>query len=58
MDDGGSGSSGVWNILSEISLDDVDISFYYWSYLQVILCNQAKCCSAGMDWSLNQIENL
>ena len=58
MDEDGSGSSGLWNIRSDISLDDVVLSVYYWAYLQVGLCNRAKCCSAGMDWSLDQIENL
>ena len=58
MDEDGCGSNGVWNICSDISLDDVVLSVYYWDYLQVGLCNQAKCCSADMDWSLDQIENL
>ena len=58
MDEDGCGASGIWNIRSDISLDDVVISVYYCDYLQVGLCNQAKCCSAGMDWSLDQIENL
>ena len=51
-------SSGVWNIHSYISLDDEVLSVYFWDYLQVGLCNQDQCCSAGMDWSLDQIENL
>ena len=58
MDEDGSGSSGVCNIRSDFSLDNVVLSVYYWDYLQVGLCNWAKCCSTGMDWSLNQIENL
>ena len=58
MDEDGCGSSGVWNIHSEISLDDVVISVYYWDYFQVGLCYRTKCCSAGMDWSLDQIDNL
>ena len=58
MDKNKCGSSGVWNIRSDISLDDVVLSVYYWDYLQVGLCNWANCCSAGMDWSLDQIENL
>ena len=58
MVEDGRGASGVWNICSDISLDDVLLSVYYWNYLQVGLCNRAKCCSAGMDWSLDQIENL
>ena len=58
MDEGGCGSSGVWNICSDISLEDVVLSVYYWGYLQVGLFNRVKCCSADMDWSLDQIENL
>ena len=58
MDEGGCGSSGVWNIHSDISLDNVVLSFYYWDFLQVGLFNQAKCCYDGMDWSLDQIDNL
>ena len=58
MDEYGCGASGVWNILSDISLDDVVLSVYYWDYLQFGLFNQAKCCSADMNWSLDQIENL
>ena len=51
-------ASGVWNIRSDISLVYVVLSVYYWDYLQVVLCNQAKFCSTGMNWSLDQIENL
>ena len=58
MDEDGRGASGVWNIRSEISLDYVVISVYYWDYLHARLCNWAKCCSAGIDWSLDQSENL
>ena len=58
MDEVGCGSSGVWNIRSNILLDDVVLSVYYWDCLQVGLCNRAKFCSAVMDWSLDQIENL
>ena len=58
MDKDGCGSSGVWNICSDNSLDDVVLSVYNWYYLQVGLCNKAKFCSADMDWSLDQIENL
>ena len=58
MEEGGCGSSGVWNIHSDISLDNVVLSVYNWDYLQVGLCNRAKCCSADMDWSLDQIDNL
>ena len=55
MDEDGRGASGVWNIFSDISLDGVVLSVYYWDYLQVGLCNRAKCCSADMDWSLDLI---
>ena len=58
MDEDGYSSSGVWNILSENSLDYVVLSVYNWDYLQVGLCNWEKCFSAGMDWSLDQMENL
>ena len=58
MDKDGCGSSGVWNILSDISLDDVVLSVLNWDYLQVGLCNQAKCCSTDMDCSSDQIENI
>ena len=58
MDEDGCGSSGVWNIRSDISLDNMVLSVYYWDFLLVGLCNQAKCFSSGMDWSLEQIENL
>ena len=58
MDEDGCGYSGVWNIRSDISLEDVVLSVYYWDYLQVGLCNWAKCCSTGMNWSLDQIEDL
>ena len=58
MDEDGCGSSGVWNICSYVSLDDVVLSVYNWDYLQVGLCNRKKCCSSEMDWSLDQIENL
>ena len=58
MDEDRCGFSEVWKICSDISLDDIFLSVYYWDYLQVGLINQAKCCSAGMDWSLEQIENL
>ena len=58
MDEDGCGSNVVWNIHSYISLDYVVISVYYWYYLQVVLCDRAWCCYAGMNWSLDQIENL
>ena len=47
MDEDGYGASGVRNVRSDISLDDVVLSVYYWDYLQVGLCNWAKCCSTG-----------
>ena len=34
MDEDGCGSSGVWNIRSDISLEDVVISVHYWDYLK------------------------
>ena len=49
MDEDGCCSSVVWNIRSDISLDDVVLSVYNWNCLQVVLCNRAKCCSADMD---------
>ena len=58
MDEDGSGSSGVWKICSYISLENVVLSVYYFYCLRVGLFNQGKCFSAGMDWSLDQIENL
>ena len=58
MDEGGCGSSGLCNIRSDNSLDNVVLSVYYWDYLQVGLCNREKCCSADMGWSLDQIKNL
>ena len=58
MDEDERGASGVRNICSDVSLDDVILSVYNWDYLQVGLWNRAKCCSADVDWSLDQIENL
>ena len=58
MDEGGCGYSGLWNILSDISLDGVVLSFYDWDYLQVVLCAVEYYCSAGVDCSLDQIEDL
>ena len=58
MDEDGCGSSGVCNIRSDISLDNVVLSVYYWGYLQVGSCDMVYYCSAGMDCSLEQIENL
>ena len=58
MDKDGCGSSVVWNIRSDISLDDLVLSVYAWYYLQVGLCNWTYFGSAGMDFSLDQIDNL
>ena len=58
MDEYGYGSSVVWNIFSYISLDDVVLSVYYGDYLQVGLCDVEYYCYAGLDWSLDQIEDL
>ena len=55
MDEDGCGSSGVWNIRSDVSFVDVVLSVFNWDHLQVGLCNRAKCCSADMDCSLEQI---
>ena len=54
----GCGSSGVWNILSDISLDSVVLSVYHRDYLQVVLCDLENYCSSGMDWSLDKIDSL
>ena len=58
MEEDGCGSSVVWNIRSDISLESVVLSVYYWDCLPVGLCNRAKCCPAGIYWSLDQIDNL
>ena len=58
MEEDGCGSIGVWSIISDISLDDVVLSVYYWDYLQVGLCDMENYCSASTDWSLYQIKNL
>ena len=55
MDEYGCGSSGVWEIHSDISLDGVVISVYYWGYIQLGLFSMACYCSSGVDWSLDQI---
>ena len=54
MDEDGCGYSGVWNICSDISLDDLVLSVYYWDGL----CDVAYYCSAGVYCSLDQIEDL
>ena len=41
MDKDGCGSIVVCNILSDISLDDVVLSIYYWDYIQVGSCDLA-----------------
>ena len=58
MDEDGCGSSGVWNICSDISLENVVISVYYWDCLQVGLYDIAYYCPSGMDSSLEKVENL
>ena len=58
MDEDGYVSSGVWKIRSDISIADVVFSVYYLYYLQVGSYDLEQCCSAGMDWSLDQIDNL
>ena len=58
MDEYGCDSSVVWNICSDISLANAFLSVYYWDYLQVGLFGVAYYCSAGVYWSLDQIEDL
>ena len=58
MNEYGCGSSGVWKILSDIPLYDVVLSVYFWDFLQVELCAVVYYCSTGVDWSLDQIEDL
>ena len=58
MVEGGCGSSVVWNIFSDISLDDLVLSVCYWYYLQVVLCVVEYYCSAGLDLYLDQLEDL
>ena len=58
MDEDGYGSSGVWNIWSDISLDDVVISVYYWDYLQVGLFAVSDYFSTGVNCYLDQFEDL
>ena len=50
--------SVVRNIFSDVSLDTVFLSFYYMDYLQVLLFAVVYYFSAGVDWSLDQIEDL
>ena len=58
MDQDGCGSSGVWNIRSDITFEFVVLSVYYCDYLQVGLYAVAYYFSDGVDWSLDQIEYL
>ena len=58
MDEGECGSSGVWSICSDITLEYLVLSVYYWYCLQVGLFDVAHYISVGMDWSLDQIEGL
>ena len=52
MENYGCGSSGVWNIFSYISLEDVALSVYYFYHLQVVLCAVAYYFSAVVDFPL------
>ena len=58
MDKYGCGSSVVWNIRSDILLDNVVCSVYFWYYFLLGLCDWAYFVSDGMDWYLDPIENL
>ena len=58
MDKDVCGSRGVYNILPDISLDNMFLSVYNWYYLQVVLSYVEDCCSAGLDWYLDQTEDL
>ena len=58
MGEDGCGFSGVWNIYSDISLKDVVVSVYHLDYLQVVFFTVEGCCSTGVDWSFEQIEDL
>ena len=58
MGEDGYGYSGVWNICSSNSLVDVVILVYYWDYLQLVSCALLYYLSAGVDWYLEQIEDL
>ena len=58
MNEDGCCSSGVWNVHSDISLKNMSISVYYWDYLQVGLCSVAYYCSSGLNWFLDQNDNL
>ena len=49
MDEDGFGSSGVCNICSDISIDSVVLSVYYWDYLQLRLCGVAYYFSSSLD---------
>ena len=58
MNEDGCGSSGVWNIFSDIKIENLVLSVYYWDCLQVVLFVVEYCCFAGVDWCLDQIEDL
>ena len=58
MDEYGCGSSVVWDIFSDISLENEFLSVYYWYYLQVGLCALAYYFPDVLDWYLDQIDNL
>ena len=58
MDKDGCGSSGVCNILSDISLEDMFLSICDWYYLQVILCYVEYYLSASVDCYLDKNEYL
>ena len=57
MYEDGCGSSEVWKNCSDISIDNMVLSVYYWGYLQVGLFSVAYYLSAGVDWCLDQIED-
>ena len=58
MDENGCAFSGVWVICSYILPDYVNSLVHEWYYLQVGLCAVADYCYAGVDLSLDQIEDL
>ena len=58
MDEDGCGSGGLWDILPNISVDNVVLSVSYWYCLQVMLCDLMYCCSFGVYWSLFQVADI
>ena len=58
MDEDWYGSGGVLNISPEFTFGDVVISVYQCGYLQVELCDVDDCFSVGVEWNLDQIEDL